>query len=276
MSLAPVVALICASLLAADDAPQAAELVPHSVPDKHWLAPSAREFPRPSLLKFLENTGLAMSRVLRPELTDVFIIVPAMVGTAVAVNTDIASHNAIVKLPNPQLGPYRLAGWVSYLGEGFVDLAIFAALGVFGGRDAQRAALAGIQAMLAVAFVSRVGKVAFREERPQVDPNEKIYFSNRIIQADSMPSGHAMSAFATAAVLGAEYPKGAPIFYLLATWVALARVQESTHWVSDVIVGSALGMLIGLESYRVTKKFELEVQPWAGPGGGGVQVARKF
>jgi membrane-associated phospholipid phosphatase len=136
--------------------------------------------------------------------------------------------------------------------------------------------MAGVQAMLAVALVSRVGKLAFREERPQSDPNQKVFFSSNVLQAASMPSGHAMSAFATAAVLGSEYPRAAPVFYLLASWVALARVQEGTHWVSDVLVGSALGLLIGLESYRVTKAFEVEVQPWASPGGGGVQVARRF
>jgi membrane-associated phospholipid phosphatase len=254
------------SLLAVDDAPTAKA-----------LAPSARQFPRPSLLQFLENTGLAISRPVRPELSDVFIIVPAMVGTVVALNTDIASHALIAQIPNPQMGPARLAGWVSYLGEGWVDLAIFAALAVVGGRDEQRAALAGVQALLAAALVGRVGKLVFREERPQENPNQKVFFSTtNVLNADSMPSGHAMSAFATAAVLGSEYPKAAPVFYALATWVALARVQEGTHWVSDVIVGAALGMLIGLESYKVTRAFEIQVQPWAAAGGGGVQVARSF
>jgi membrane-associated phospholipid phosphatase len=270
-------ALIALSLLAADDTPQATALVPpEPVEQKAWLRPSARQFPRPSLLKFLENTGLSMTRVVRPELTDVFVIVPGLIGTAVALNTDVATHSAIMKIPNPQLGPARLAGWVSYLGEGWVDLAVFAALAVVGGRDEQRAALAGVQAMLAVAVTSRIGKVAFREERPQVDPNEKIYFSSRVLQADSMPSGHTMSAFATAAVLSSEYPKASPIFYALATWVALARVQESTHWISDCVVGAALGLLIGWESWRVTRAFEVEVQPWAAVGGGGVQIARRW
>jgi membrane-associated phospholipid phosphatase len=267
MSPGQVVALICASLLAAEDVPV----------DRHLLAPSAHELPRPSLLQFLENTGLAATRLLRPEATDAFIIVPAMIGTVVALNTDIATHNAIAQLPNPWIGKTgRLAAWASYLGEGWIDLAIFGALAVVGGRDGQRAALAGAQALLAVALVAGVGKVAFREERPQVNPNEKVFFSDRILQADSMPSGHAMCAFATAAVLGSEYPKAAPVFYVLATWVALARIQEGTHWVSDVIVGSALGLLIGLESYKLTRKFEIQVQPWAAANGGGVQVARSF
>src|SRR5262249_35270797 len=158
----------------------------------------------------------------------------------------------------------------SYLGEGWVDLAVFAVLGVVGGRDEQRAAIAGVQALLAVGVVSRVGKVAFREERPSHDPDHQTFFSSRVLAADAMPSGHTMSAFATAAVLAMEYPRAAPVFYLLATWVAVARIQQSTHWLSDCIVGSALGLLIGWESWRVTRAFELEVQPWAAPSGGGL------
>ena len=91
-----------------------------------------------------------------------------------------------------------------------------------------------------------------------------------------MPSGHAMSAFATAAVLAKEYPKAGPIFYALAGWCALARVQQSTHWVSDTVVGAALGLLIGWESWDVTRRFELDVQPWVAGSGAGIQVARTF
>src|SRR5581483_3156995 len=135
--------LLCLSVLAADDLPV----------QQHTLAPSVRDFPRPSLLQFIENAGLAATRFLRPEPTDAFIIVPAIVGTVVALNTDIATHNAIAQLPNPWIGKTgRLAAWASYLGEGWVDLAIFGALAVVGGRDGQRAALAGAQALLAVAL----------------------------------------------------------------------------------------------------------------------------
>ncbi len=280
MSPLPVLDLFCASLLMVDDAPRAAPALepdpqsPHF--DRHWLAPSAREFPRPSFLRFLENTALAMTRPLRPQPMDVFVIIPALVGTSISLNTDVETHAAIARWPDPVIGPMRLADWASYLGEGWVDLAIFAAMAVIGGRDEQRAAMAGIQALAAVAVVSSVAKVAVREERPSHDPEQQTFFSDRVIKADSFPSGHTMSAFATAAVLANEYPKAAPAFFLLASWVALSRIQNSTHWLTDCIVGSALGLLIGWESYRVTRIFEVEVQPWAGPSGGGVQLARKW
>jgi membrane-associated phospholipid phosphatase len=249
---------------------------PRAAVDLTLAQQSAKTFPRITLLRFLENTALAATRVVRPEFTDVFVIVPAMAGTAVALNTDVETHRAINRLPDPVIAGQQLSYWVSYLGEGWVDFAIFAVLGLVGSRNESRAAIAGAQALAAVAVVSRLGKWMIRSERPSLDPDHPHFFSDRVMQADAMPSGHTMTAFATAAVLAKEYPMGAPVFYLLATWVALARVQQSTHWVSDTVVGAALGLLIGWESWRVTRAFELEVEPWVGGAGAGIQLARTF
>lgn len=270
----PSLLLLLALLAVPADAPR--QEAPPDAVDVRLALQSAQTFPRIGLLRFLEHTVLAMTRFVRPELTDIFVIVPAMAGTVIAVNTDVQTHRELKKLPDPQLGPERLSGWVSYLGEGWVDVAIFAAIGLIGGRNESRAAIAGLQALAAVGVVSRLGKTIFRYERPSVDPDHPKFFSDRVWLADAMPSGHTMSAFATAAVLAKEYPKAAPVFYLLATWVALARVQQSTHWVSDTVVGAALGLLIGWESWNVTRAFELEVQPWVAGSGAGIQVARSF
>ncbi|MBK7858869.1 MAG: phosphatase PAP2 family protein [Archangiaceae bacterium] len=279
MSFGKVYALISLGLLAAAppaDAPLEPKPAPPAAVDVRLSLQSANRFPRITLLKVLENTALAATRIVRPETTDVFVIVPAFAGTAVALNTDVATHREMKKLPDPVLGNQPLSYWVSYLGEGWVDVAIFGVLGLIGGRNEGRAAVAGLQALAAVAVVSRIGKYLVRYERPSFDPEGQHFFSDRWQLADAMPSGHTMSAFATAAVLAKEYPKGAPIFYALATWCALARVQQSTHWVSDTVVGAALGLLIGWESWNVTRAFELEVEPWVSGSGAGLQVGRAF
>jgi membrane-associated phospholipid phosphatase len=64
----------------------------------------------------------------------------------------------------------------------------------------------------------------------------------------SFPSGHAMSAFALAAVMSREYhDKPLVVFgsYGFATAVSLARVGGLNHFPSDVLVGAVLGELIG-------------------------------
>ncbi|MBX7101304.1 MAG: phosphatase PAP2 family protein [Myxococcaceae bacterium] len=233
------------------------------------------QFPRIPALQFFKGMGLTAARPFNPQPEDLFVIAPAMLATVITYNTDIETHRAIKGLPDPQLGDRRLSYYASELGEGWVDLAVFLGLGLLGGRDGQRACLAGVQALVATALFSRVGKAIVRLERPSFDPDAH-HIGSRFPQADAMPSGHTMSAFATAAVLASEYRTLAPLWYALAAWVGVARVQQSTHWLSDVVVGAALGTLFGWEAYRVTRLMELEVQPWANTTGGGLTVARSF
>jgi undecaprenyl-diphosphatase len=60
----------------------------------------------------------------------------------------------------------------------------------------------------------------------------------------SMPSGHAVMAFAAAFILSRSYGKG-PLFYLLATVIAFSRIYAGVHYVSDILVGAVIGLLIG-------------------------------
>jgi membrane-associated phospholipid phosphatase len=253
---------------ALEPAPAAAVAVDRPLPF------SMRVFPRIPATRVLLNTGSVLARPFRPELTDAFVIIPAIIGTTIALNTDVQTYNALQKVPDPAVGDQRLSYWVSYLGEGWVDVTLFLALGLFGGRDGQRVCIAGLQALAATGIASFVGKRIFRLERPSFDRQQQHWFSRA--SADAMPSGHTMSAFATAAVLAQEYPRFAPLFYGLALWVGIARVQQSTHWFSDVVVGAALGTLFGWQSWKLTRAYEIEVQPWAGENGAGVSVARNF
>lgn len=60
----------------------------------------------------------------------------------------------------------------------------------------------------------------------------------------SMPSGHAATSFAAATILSHFYPQYAPWFFLLASLVALSRVYVGVHFMSDVVVGALLGIVI--------------------------------
>lgn len=63
---------------------------------------------------------------------------------------------------------------------------------------------------------------------------------------DSFPSGHAAVSFATAAVFADRFDQPiAAIAYGLATAVALSRVYNDKHFLSDVVAGGALGWIIG-------------------------------
>ena len=57
----------------------------------------------------------------------------------------------------------------------------------------------------------------------------------------SFPSSHAANLFALAVVLGRRWRRAAPVFVLVALAVAVSRVYLNRHWLSDVVVGAAIG-----------------------------------
>jgi membrane-associated phospholipid phosphatase len=65
---------------------------------------------------------------------------------------------------------------------------------------------------------------------------------------DSFPSSHAATAFSLATVVAMEYEKNTWVgaaAYAVATGVGLSRVMLDKHWLSDVLVGAAIGHAIG-------------------------------
>jgi membrane-associated phospholipid phosphatase len=57
----------------------------------------------------------------------------------------------------------------------------------------------------------------------------------------SFPSSHAANIFALAIVLGRRWRRALPLFLLVALAVGYSRVYLDRHWVSDVVVGAAIG-----------------------------------
>ena len=114
----------------------------------------------------------------------------------------------------------------------------FAALGAAGGSVA-----AGI------AIFHRIKKVVGRVRPRDVEPHcwARIVTSDRF----SFPSGHSTTAFAVAVSLGSFYPEARPLLLGLAANVAVSRVIVGMHFLSDVLVGSAMGAVLGYVAFRL-------------------------
>jgi hypothetical protein len=87
-------------------------------------------------------------------------------------------------------------------------------------------------------------KLAFNRERPEKDGGRGEFWSG----GKSFPSGHAASAFAFATITANQY-KGNKLVvigaYGFATAVSLSRVGGLKHHPSDILIGAAIGHLIG-------------------------------
>lgn len=75
----------------------------------------------------------------------------------------------------------------------------------------------------------------------------------------SFPSGHAATSFALAAVLAARYPSAAWVFYLLAALVAAGRVLGGSHYLSDVLGGAILGLLVGMPLAETARRWKTKL-----------------
>lgn len=138
-----------------------------------------------------------------------------------------------------------------YLGDGLFDLGVVGAFAL-GDARARRTSIEGVEALLSVATTSVLLKHVFRVARPSTDPERKTYFGE--FSHDAFPSGHTMSAFATATVIAAEYPRAAPYAYAAASLVGVSVMKRRWHWPSDVIAGAAIGYLIGRTSVEVNAR----------------------
>jgi len=70
----------------------------------------------------------------------------------------------------------------------------------------------------------------------------------------SFPSGHAQTAFGAAVYLSLLYPKGAPVFMLLAVLVGVSRIALGVHFPDDVVVGALVGSLGSWAAFRWAKR----------------------
>src|SRR4030095_11150167 len=74
----------------------------------------------------------------------------------------------------------------------------------------------------------------------------------------SFPSGHTSTAFSSAEFLHSELKDSLPVItysgYVAATVVAAIRVMKNRHWLKDVVVGAAVGIISTKLAYALVNK----------------------
>ncbi len=99
-----------------------------------------------------------------------------------------------------------------------------------------------------IVFFHKIKRIVCRIRPRDIEPH---CWAN-IITRDkfSFPSGHSTTAFAVALSLGSFYPEIMPVLLILAANVAISRVVVGMHFLSDIVVGSGCGALLGYVAFR--------------------------
>ena len=106
------------------------------------------------------------------------------------------------------------------------------------------------RALFAFACVAGLGtlaalmKLAIGRARPKLAETLGAYHFEPLafdFKLNSLPSGHATTLFALATALALIAPRWRPLYYAVALWGAVGRVASGAHYLSDIILGAALG-----------------------------------
>ena len=135
-------------------------------------------------------------------------------------------------------------------GDGWLWYTLGLILVLYGGDHRFAAIGAGASAAVAGIFLFRALKRTSRRKRPcEIEPH--CWASILPPDKYSFPSGHSITAFAVAISLGLFYPFLLSCLLVVAVLVAASRIILGMHFLSDVLAGSAIGVLLGVISYHI-------------------------
>ncbi|HUN83553.1 MAG TPA: phosphatase PAP2 family protein [Terracidiphilus sp.] len=175
------------------------------------------------------------------------IPIALVLATTATITTDHQVMSSS-KLQNPSLNSEAVTASNGLLG-GFVaaPVLIYGMGRIHDDDHATETGILGGEAMVDALVVDEVMKAISLRERPALDNAKGRFFQTSVGLNSSFPSTHTMICWSSAAVITSEY--GGPLTkltaYGLATGVSVTRVLGREHFPSDVLVGSAVGWMIG-------------------------------
>jgi undecaprenyl-diphosphatase len=127
----------------------------------------------------------------------------------------------------------------AHLGDGLLWLVIAVIAFWLGNEATRHFVLLATVAVIVAGGLTTVLKFLMRRGRPR----EMTGFYSTRYDRYSFPSGHATRVACLAMTLSHQFPCWVVVFYALALFVALCRVALGIHYISDVLVGLAVGFL---------------------------------
>lgn len=176
-------------------------------------------------------------------------LAPIGLGTAALIATDRRTADEMAE-SHRQLNASRI---ISYLGSTYGSAGIAASFYLAGraahNERARETGVLGVEALIDSAIVVTAIKEITQRRRPRAGVSRGDFFDG----GTSFPSGHSIQAWSLAAVIANEYhdhPAVQIAAYALASAVSVARFTGRNHFLSDILVGSAMGYGIGRYVYK--------------------------
>lgn len=176
-------------------------------------------------------------------------MVPFGIGSMALITTDRITGDEVAEF-DYQVKASRI---ISYAGSTYGVGAVAATFYLVGRkRNDERARETGLlsaEAFIDSLIVGNGLKVITQRARPLAGRERSEFFDG----GSSFPSGHSFQAWSVATIVAKEYgdyPIVQLAAYGAATAVSFSRFTGHKHYISDVVVGSALGYGIGQYVYR--------------------------
>ncbi len=182
--------------------------------------------------------------------------------TAGLIRYDQQTYNVLERWRRHSSPIERVSPLITNLGDGTLSLGLFGGYLSYGlifkSNEAVGVGKIGLESFIVSGVAVQILKFAFGREQPNVatKPGGKwngplSYFRRSrssllgIGSFDAFPSGHTASIFAAASTLADAYdtPWISYTSYSVASGVAISRIMERTHWLSDCFVGGVIGVL---------------------------------
>jgi membrane-associated phospholipid phosphatase len=184
--------------------------------------------------------------------------VPLVLVTGAAIATDHRTLRDVVSL-DPAFNNDNTNTSNVLIGGFIAAPVVLYGVGHFRGNEhARETGLLGAEALVDGVVVEQGMKLMFWRERPYQDQGRGRFFQSSAGVDSSFPSSHTVLAWSAAAVLASEYknPWTRTLVYTGAAGISFTRLMGQQHFPSDVIVGSAVGWLVGHYVYKHRHKYE--------------------
>ena len=144
----------------------------------------------------------------------------------------------------------RIGDAVALFGQGALLAGLFAVIALVGWRlkrdHLKEMGVRGLIALLLGTVVVQLMKHLIGRPRPRFAHADNFLVGPSIaVGLDSFPSGHVITWFAAAALIGWFLPRVRVFLFVLGGLVAISRVVRGSHFPTDVYTGAVLGLVIG-------------------------------